>query len=135
MNEIRLAVREYRAQAEQIVACEVLLDRIEVMADIGAYASEFGIFQPLQISVRLSIIAPVRDELGQTFDYARILAHARTLATQRTTLIETFAYRLAQLCLESPLVIEAEVQVDKPRAVPGCLAGTRIQMRKTMMGN
>lgn len=107
-----------------------MLNEIEVMADIGAYAAEQGVLQPLRIGVALSIIPPASDDLTQTFDYALLIAYARELAAQRISLIETFALRLAEMCLASAIVMEAVVRVDKPLAVPGCLAGTRIKLRK-----
>lgn len=113
------------------VECHVLLNEITVMADIGAFAAEMGVLQPLTIHVALAVVPPVEDDLRQAFDYNAIRAYAQDLAGRRISLIETFAQRLAGLCLRSDLVIEAVVRIDKPRAVPGCLAGTRVCLRKT----
>lgn len=113
-----------------VVACRVLLNDIEVMADIGALASERGLLQPLRIYVALAVAPPQVDALDQTFDYSNIYEFARRLATERTTLIETFALRLARSCLADERVFEVEVRVDKPQAIPGCLAGTCIKVRR-----
>lgn len=113
------------------VSCQVLLNDIEVVADIGALAIEFGVPQPLRVHVALSVVPPQDDELAQTFNYATIREYALDLAGQRTALIETFAQRLAHRCLASDLVLEAEVRIDKPWAVPGCLAGTRVKVCKS----
>lgn len=110
--------------------CEVLLSGIEVMADIGAFAAEHGVPQPLLIDVALTIVPPIDDELAQTLDYKTIFSYACELAAQRTSLIETFGQRLARMCLASDLVTEATVEIRKPRAVPGCMAGTRVRLRK-----
>jgi len=111
-------------------SCEVLLTRIEVMADIGVLASEAGVAQPLQIEVAAAIVPPTEDELSQTLDYSLILEYARKIAAERTCLIETFARRLAGYCLAHDCVLSVDVRIDKPQAVPGCLAGTRVRMSK-----
>ncbi|MEE4452126.1 dihydroneopterin aldolase [Novosphingobium resinovorum] len=130
MNGIAEILRPPGLPVASAVECQVLLDEIEVMADIGAFSAEHGVPQPLRIHVALSIVPPVDDDLSQTFDYSRIHAHALELASQRIALIETFAQRLARMCLACDLVTEAAVRIDKPRAVPGCLAGTRIRIRR-----
>jgi 7,8-dihydroneopterin aldolase/epimerase/oxygenase len=111
-------------------SCQVRLDDIEVMADIGVYESEQGIPQPLLIDVAVHVVPPSRDELSQTFDYTRVRDYALELAGQRIALIETFALRLARLCLADHRVLQAEVRIGKPRAVPGCLASTCVTLRK-----
>lgn len=128
MNSIATQRRE--APVSCAIECQVLLSDIEVMADIGAYSAEHGVPQPLRIHVELSIVPPVDDALAQTFDYALIRAHALELAARRTSLIETFARDLAHKCLACDLVMEAVVRIEKPRAVPGCLAGTRVRLRR-----
>jgi len=132
MHEIAPAFREAGdCAAVRAVECEVLLDNIEIMADIGAYAAECGVPQPLRIHVVLRIVPPMEDELSRTFDYSAIHGYALDLAARRICLIETFAWKLARMCLESDLVREARVRIEKPRAIPGCLAGTRVTLRKT----
>jgi dihydroneopterin aldolase len=116
---------------DHVIACQVLLNDIEVMADIGALAIELGVLQPLLIHVALTVVPPTTDDLTQTFDYSIIRRFAEELAAQRIVLIETFAQRLAQRCLAFEVVLDAEVRIDKPKAVPGCLAGTRIRMGKS----
>jgi dihydroneopterin aldolase len=112
------------------VDCEVRLDNIDVMADIGALAVELGVLQPLRIKVALRITAPKIDHLSQTFDYTNIRTHAIELAGRRIVLIETFAQELARRCLEADIVNEAEIWIEKPKAVPGCMAGTYVRLTK-----
>jgi dihydroneopterin aldolase len=122
--------RQPRARHDETALCQVLLNDLEVMADIGAFAAEHGVFQPLNIHVALTIMPPGSDDLGETFDYNRVRDHALALAAQHISLIETFAQRLAGMCLDAAMVIAAEVRIDKPRAVPGCMAGTRVVLSK-----
>jgi 7,8-dihydroneopterin aldolase/epimerase/oxygenase len=111
--------------------CQVILDQIEVMAKIGAHRPEREISQPLRVSVILDIVPPVADTLDSTFDYADIETFARELATIEIALIETFARRLAEKFLAYSMVLGVEVRIEKPKAVPGCMAGTRITLAKT----
>jgi len=113
-----------------LATCQVMLSGIELMAHIGAFEHEYGQAQPLQVDVTLTVVPPRHDQLDETFDYTRIPAFARSLAVSHTVLIETFALKLAGMCLCCESVLEAEVRIGKPRAVPGCLAGTRVVLRK-----
>jgi dihydroneopterin aldolase len=113
------------------IACEVMLDGIEVEADIGAYVREFGRPQPLSIDVTISIVPPSGDDLATTFDYAEIRIFAGELAGQRIALIETFAERLARRCLAHPAALAVDVRITKPRAVPGCMARVRMRLAKS----
>jgi 7,8-dihydroneopterin aldolase/epimerase/oxygenase len=130
MTKFLPASRTERTEANRGITCQVMLNDIEVMADIGALAVELGVPQPLRIHVSLTVVPPSADDLTQTFDYSNIRVFAQELAAQRIVLIETFAQRLAQMCLADDVVLDAEVRIDKPKAVPGCLAGTRVKLGK-----
>lgn len=112
------------------MSCEVLIEGLEVEADIGALDTERGVPQPLRISVALTVVPPDRDVLTQAFDYREIRSFALALADERIVLVETFAHRLAIACLGDPRVLAAEVRVDKPRAVPNCLAAVRVRLAR-----
>jgi len=130
MNDNFVLTRPSRAPVLSVTACKVLLSQVEVMADIGALAVELGVPQPLIINVALDVAAPSHDILSDTFDYSHIRDFAEELATERIVLIETFARRLGEMCLAFDVVRAAEVRIDKPRAVPGCLAGTFVRVEK-----
>lgn len=130
MNTNIKVSREKYLRPLHVAVCEVRLNDIEVMADIGALAVELGVPQPLLLNVTLSVICPLQDKLTETFDYNQIRDFALELAASRIVLIETFARRLAELCLEVDVVQSAEVRIDKPKAVPGCLAGTLVRIEK-----
>ncbi|WP_051376811.1 dihydroneopterin aldolase [Burkholderia sp. WSM2232] len=131
MHELMSAPYAKRFSAFVSAQCQVILNNIEVMADIGVYEAEMGVPQPLVIDVALSVVPPAMDELSQTFDYTRVRACALGLAAQRIMLIETFAMRLARMCLTHDTVLGAEVRIRKPRAVPGCLACTCVTLSKS----
>ncbi len=111
--------------------CQVMLDDIPVHADIGVLSAEIGVQQPLFVHVTLDVTPPEADELDQTFDYRGIHAATQALGQERIALIETFARRLAEHCLADRRVMVAEVRVDKPRAIPGSMARTRIRLTRS----
>jgi len=123
------------ASANGIVGqCSVMLDNIEVMADIGILAVETGVRQPLLLHVRLDVVPPTDDHIDQTCDYREIHCAAHDLAEQRIALIETFARRLAERCLANERVLVADVRADKPLAVPGCLAAAHVRLSRADLG-
>lgn len=131
MSDNIVMTRTRRVQSLSVTTCRVLLSQIKVMADIGALAIELGVPQPLIINVALDVAAPPHDRLTDTFDYTNIRDFAEELAAERIVLIETFARRLAEMCLAFEGVHAAEVRIDKPQAVPGCLAGTMVRIEKS----
>ncbi|MBW3639240.1 MAG: dihydroneopterin aldolase [Actinobacteria bacterium] len=61
--------------------------------------------------------AAASDDLATTVDYGALAERlAAVVAGEPVDLIETLAGRLADVCLQSPLVRSAEVTVHKPQA-------------------
>lgn len=61
--------------------------------------------------------AAATDDLTHTVDYGTLADRlAEVVAGEPVNLLETLAIRLADVCLASPLVLEAEVTVHKPQA-------------------
>jgi dihydroneopterin aldolase len=88
--------------------------------------------QPLRISVRLDADLPeagLRDELPATVDYADLEARIVGLVKASSFgLIETLAGRILEECFVDPRVDEAEVTIEKPRAlVSGACAGVTVR--------
>ena len=109
---------------------EVTISGLQVAADIGVYAHEHDRAQPLMVDVTLKIDTPVRDALQETIDYQRVADDAHALALERTALIETYAMRLAERCIDHPGAQWVEVRVSKPGALRGGLAGTRASLTR-----
>jgi 7,8-dihydroneopterin aldolase/epimerase/oxygenase len=110
------------------ILCTVRVRDLKVDADIGVYAHEIGAPQRLMLAVTLSVRTRISDRLADTVDYAAIQTAAEALGRCRINLIETFAYRLARACLDLPGVEHAVVQVDKPGALTGALAGAEVSL-------
>ena len=116
--------------AHETVLTTVSVRGLEVQADIGVNMEEIGRRQPLIIAATLTI-RPVRaDRLDATIDYREVVGHAEALAAERTELIEQFARRLAEACLRHPAVLEADIQIQKPAALPQGMAGTRVVLKR-----
>jgi 7,8-dihydroneopterin aldolase/epimerase/oxygenase len=110
------------------VTSRVFLRALQLDAHIGYYAHEKGVRQPLFADVELTL-DDARfgdDDIHGTVDYGKIAEAARALADEHVDLIETFAERLAQKCLAFALVSSVKVRIEKPRAVPGAMAGVEI---------
>ena len=106
----------------------VFLRDMKIAAHIGYYSHEKGRTQPLVVSVEIAVEAADfhGDKLNETVDYDIIAGHVRALAAHHVDLVETFAEKLATLCLAHPLVNAVRVHIDKPEAVPGAVAGVEI---------
>ncbi|MDQ0395824.1 dihydroneopterin aldolase [Labrys monachus] len=106
----------------------VFLRALQLDAHIGYYAHEKGVRQPLvaDVELTLGVHGFGGDDIHGTVDYGRIAEAAHALADEHVDLIETFAERLAQKCLALPLVSAVKVRIEKPRAVPGAMAGVEI---------
>ncbi|MBB6255247.1 FAD-dependent oxidoreductase [Nitrospirillum iridis] len=140
LSDMRTALKELfpRGEAAAIPAtlikaspapastCSVSLRDLQILADIGAYHHEIGRPQPLVVHVTLAVVPPERDSVEDVFDYVHIKSLAEKLSVQRIVLIETFAKRLAEACLEHRLIQGAVVTVEKPRAVPGAMASATV---------
>jgi len=105
---------------------EVLIRDLRIGADIGAYAHEVGREQPLTISARLAVLPPVLDLITETIDYNVVVDFALALGRQHIALIETFAWRLAEACLDHPHVVEVEIIVEKPGALANGIPAARV---------
>lgn len=97
---------------------EVRLDDLRVLAHIGAHPHEKGRRQGLRIAVSLKLGQVPGDCLAETVDYSLVAGMAETLAERHIMLIETFGWELARMCLEQPGVLQVQVIVEKPSALP-----------------
>ncbi|HAF42253.1 MAG TPA: dihydroneopterin aldolase [Sphingobium sp.] len=111
-------------------ATRVRVRDLPLLADIGINPDEIGRRQPLVISVELLLSADRVDGIAETVDYRRVAQAAEDLALVHIPLIETFAQRLGERCLDFSMVVEARVSVDKPFALTRGLAGVEVVVRR-----
>jgi dihydroneopterin aldolase len=102
----------------RLVVSKVFVTGVKVQAEIGVYRHEIGRVQPLIVDVELDVPTDASDRLAETLNYETILAAAKDLAAAgHIHLVETYAHRLADRCLEDPRVSRARIRVEKPLAL------------------
>lgn len=111
-------------------ATKVRVRDLPLLADIGSNPDEIGRRQPLVISVELTLNAARVDAIGETIDYRKVAQAAEDLALVHIPLIETFARRLGERCLDFPAVLAVRVDVDRPFALTRGLAGVQAELRR-----
>ena len=100
----------------------ILIDAIEVMADIGFHDFEVGMPQRLLISVELWInppLAPAGDDPGQAWDYDVVVQAVRALATtRRYNLQETLVHAIFERIASLHGIAALKVTSSKPDVYP-----------------
>jgi dihydroneopterin aldolase len=110
----------------------VFVRGLQVEAEIGVHAHEQGRRQRLVVDVTLDLAGEPWRGIAATVDYEKIAGHARAVAEGgHIGLVETFAWRLARLCLAEPHVTRARVRVEKPGALAPADAGVEITLEQT----
>ncbi|GAA2134387.1 dihydroneopterin aldolase [Actinomadura napierensis] len=117
------------------------LDRIEVRGlrargRHGALPAERELGQEFVVDVSLGLDtrpAAETDDLSRTVDYGTLAGRlVAAVEADPVDLIETLADRLAKICLEDPVVAEAEVTVHKPSApVPHPFTDVAVKIRRS----
>lgn len=102
----------------RITTTTVFVRRLEVRAEIGVYAHEQGVRQPLVIDMEVEVDAAGWRHLEDTVNYETLAGHAEAIAAGgHIGLVESFAQRLAEALIGEPRVLSARVRVEKPRAL------------------
>ena len=112
----------------------ISIERLRVNCIIGCLPEERKTPQDILVSVTLETdVSPAAnaDDLSLTIDY-HALAQSITRFAQSHPfrLIETMAEKIAELCLEHPLVTAVTVRIEKPSAIPDAQCAT-VQIRRT----
>ncbi|MBA3730200.1 MAG: dihydroneopterin aldolase [Sphingomonas sp.] len=100
----------------------IVIDRIEVMADIGFHGFEIGTPQRLLISVELWIdppTPPADDDPGRAWDYDVVVRSVRSLATSRRyNLQETLVHAIFNEIGALHGIFALKVSSSKPDVYP-----------------
>jgi dihydroneopterin aldolase len=105
-------------EASSVTATRVFVRGLEVEAEIGVYAHELGVRQPLVVDIEVEVEAHRWRHLEDTVNYETLAAHAAAIAASgHIGLVESYARRLAEACIAEPRVRSARVRVEKPRAL------------------
>lgn len=108
--------------------------------EIGAYSAEFGVTQRVRFDIVLEVTrntAHIDDQVGRVINYDDLIEAIEILAKgPRITLLETFAERLAQLCLIDPRARRVHIRIEKLDRLPGgATLGCEITRRRTPESN
>jgi dihydroneopterin aldolase len=105
----------------------IRLSGLRVRGHHGVLPAERRDGQDFVVDVALELDlrpAAASDDLAATVDYGALAERlAAVVAGEPVDLLETLAGRLAEVCLQSPLVRSAEVTVHKPQAPIGVRFG------------
>jgi dihydroneopterin aldolase len=113
----------------RLAASKVFVTGVQVQAQIGVYRHEIGRVQPLVVDVELDVPTSASDRLSETVNYETILKAAQDIAAQgHLALVETFAHRLAEKCLEDARVSRARVRIEKPLALAPHAVGAGVEI-------
>jgi dihydroneopterin aldolase len=100
----------------------ILIDSIEVMADIGFHDFEVGVPQRLLVSVEVWIdppIPPPNDDPGRAWDYDVVVQAVRRLATaRRYNLQETLVHAIFDQIASLHGISALKVTSNKPDVYP-----------------
>lgn len=112
-----------------LAASRIFVTGLQVQAQIGVYRHEIGRVQPLVVDVELDAPTNASDRLAETINYETILAAAQALAAEgHIDLVETFAHRLANRCLEDARVSRVRVRIEKPLALAPHAVGAGVEI-------
>jgi dihydroneopterin aldolase len=110
---------------------KVFVRALRLDAEIGVHDHEYGRTQPLVVDVELEVAVSGWDRLADIFNYEAIVSKAKAVAAEgHFQLVEAFAGRIAQSCLEDHRVTRARVRVEKPSALApdAAAAGAEIEL-------
>jgi dihydroneopterin aldolase len=108
--------------------------------EIGAYSEEVGVTQRVRFDIVLEVTrntAHIDDQVGRVINYDDLIeAIDGLIAGPRISLLETFAERLAQLCLIDPRARRVHIQIEKLDRLPGgATLGCEISRYRTPESN
>jgi dihydroneopterin aldolase len=112
----------------------IFVRALEVQAEVGLYAHEHGIRQPLVCDVELEVSDWGYEAIGETVNYERIRDKAVALTRAgHWKLVESFAEKLAQILMEDGRILKARVRVEKPTALrpDAAAAGVEIILQRS----
>jgi dihydroneopterin aldolase len=116
-------------EVSEVTATKVFVRGLRVEAEIGVYAHEIGVRQPLIVDIEVEVDAHGWRHLDDTVNYEALVAHALAIAAGgHIGLVESYARRLAEACVAEPRVAFARVRVEKPRALGASAAVAGVEI-------
>lgn len=104
-------------EAAPLPADRIFLSNYVREVEIGAYAEEHGVTQRVRFDVALEVArntAHIDDKAARVVSYDDLVRGIETLiAGPRMNLLETFAERLAGMCLVDPRARRVHIRIEK----------------------
>jgi dihydroneopterin aldolase len=98
----------------------VFVRGLRIEARIGVHDHERGRLQPVLVDVELEVEDRRIEGIADTVNYEQVVDWARrTAEVGHVDLVEHYAERLGQACLDDPRVRSVKVRIDKPEALRG----------------
>lgn len=99
-------------------AHKVFVRGLEVQAEIGLYAHEHGVRQPLVCDVEMEVDPWGDETLSDTVNYERVRDLAKSVtAAGHWKLVESFAAKLGEALMQNTRIRTCRVRVEKPTAL------------------
>lgn len=113
-------VHPRRSEAVRRTGLKVFVRGLRIDARIGVHDHERGRLQPILVDIELDVEDRRIEGIADTVDYEDVAGWARkTAEIGHLDLVEHYADRLGQLCLDDPRVRAVKVRIDKPEAIKG----------------
>lgn len=107
-----LRIADAHAAVRHVFVRDLVLE-----CSIGVHGHERGRPQRVRVNLDLAVhekTAALNDDIANVVCYEGIVANVRRIAAGgHINLVETFAERIAAICLEDPRVLSARVRVEK----------------------
>ncbi|MCX8500612.1 MAG: dihydroneopterin aldolase [Alphaproteobacteria bacterium] len=114
---------------------QIEINRLELLASVGILPEERVARQRILISVALE--SPIDAALRATsitglVSYGEVVTAIKALvASRHIDLVEELAREILELCFAYPIVIAAEVRVEKPEIIPNAESvGCRLRLTR-----
>lgn len=124
------AMLDAEARPSELPADRIFLSNYVRNFEIGAYAEEHGVTQRVRFDVVLEVTrntAHIDDRAARVVSYDDLVGAIEELILgPRMNLLETFAERLAQLCLVDPRARRVHLRIEKIDRLDGAGLGVEI---------
>ena len=101
---------------------KIIIKNLTLDMSIGVHDFEKEKPQRVIVSIEAVLVSDgpwLSDSIGETMNYETIVTGIQDLAKQgHVNLLETFAERIAALCLKEPAIRNVSVTVEKPDIFP-----------------
>ncbi len=121
---------EPQSERSTLPADRIFLSNYVREIEIGAYAEEHGVTQRVRFDITLEVTrntAHIDDRAARVVSYDDLFQAIEALvAGPRMNLLETFAERLAQMCLVDPRARRVNIRIEKLDRLNGAGLGVEI---------